>query len=108
MDAVSNLKVFAEFLSKSLALFMYTDMNFTTPPPPPCKDKKSGCGWWAQIGNCKKYESWMKENCYASCKYCKAPCEDKKTSCGKWAGWGECKKNPGWMNINCAKSCGQC
>ena len=23
---------------------MYVDMNFTTPPPPPCKDKKSGCG----------------------------------------------------------------
>ena len=105
MDAVSNQKLFVRFLLKT---FLYTYMNFTTPPPPPCKDKKSGCGWWAQIGNCKKYESWMKENCYASCKYCKAPCEDKKTSCGKWAGWGECKKNPGWMNINCAKSCGQC
>ena len=47
-------------------------MKFTTPPPVPCKDKQSqdDCSYWAESGDCKKNKDWMKDNCYASCKYC--------------------------------------
>ena len=51
------------------------DLNYTTPPPPPCKNRISDakCDKYAGWGDCKvssQWYNWMKHMCPKSCKFC--------------------------------------
>merc|ERR1712110_325325 len=39
----------------------------------PCEDAHSGCGSWADGGECSKNPSFMKDSCAESCGFCSAP-----------------------------------
>ena len=49
------------------------DLNYTTPPPPPCKNKypDATCTKYAGWGVCKgQYYDFMLKNCAKACNYC--------------------------------------
>ena len=54
--------------------FYFLDMDYTTPPPFPCKnhDGDDDCNEWAQDGDCTVHEwkTYMYMNCKLACKMC--------------------------------------
>ena len=106
-----------------------TDMEYTTPPPPPCKNKLGDklCNKYAKEWKvCDAYKEYLADKCAVACNACPAgtkttttttttpkPCENKiaDDKCAMYKSWGACdrKGNDGkYMKMNCSKACHFC
>ena len=69
---INNITSFNCFVSNHFFL----DMNYTTPPPLPCKngDGDADCTNWADAGDCtsEEWETYMYMNCKLACDMCDA------------------------------------
>ena len=76
-----------------------------------CDDNNINCDYWANQGECPRYEQYMRKHCPKACNFCSTPntCKDEKPSCNYWAQQGFCvEKHRDFMNKHCKESCGYC
>uniref|UniRef100_A0A183U391 ShTK domain protein n=1 Tax=Toxocara canis TaxID=6265 RepID=A0A183U391_TOXCA len=80
-----------------------------------CFNRSPCCDRWAQEGECRKNEKYMRTFCAASCHFCTPAynttdeCADRHISCQQWRSDGQCHgRSEEFMQENCRASCHLC
>lgn len=120
MGAVRNTRT---LIVSRLLLYIFlflTDMEFTTPPPLPCRNKLGDdrCKVYVEgykLCNHPKYKEMLAEKCTLACNVCPGTktCKNKiaDDKCAMYKSWGACDRkgtDEKYMKMYCAKACNKC